>query len=221
MAGAPTGFYQLHLQLTVSPFGDVMEATAQGRSEVLKFWPQLQAEVREWKFRPFERDGKAITAEIEEYIDLVPPERLPTHHVSPPELRPGSKIEISLRRSRCFGMCPSYTVTVGLDEIVFDGQADVVALGRHTDRRVPEEVRKLAERFIAADFYSMDDDYTFFVTDMPTYMLSIEIDGRRKEVRDYVGNWAGMPAVITELEDEVDRFARTERWIGGNPGSPR
>jgi len=195
-----------------------VEAVASGRSETLKFWPQLQAEVRRWKFTPFERSGKATTADIEEYIDLVPPERLPTHHVAPPELRPDSKIEISLRRSRCFGMCPSYTVTVGMNEIVFDGEASVFALGRHTDRVAPEEVRKLAERFIAANFYSMEDDYTFFVTDMPTYVLSIEIDGRRKEVRDYVGNWAGMPAVITELEDEVDRSSHTERWIGGRNG---
>ncbi len=49
-------------------------------------------------------------------------------------------------------------------------------------------------------------------------MLSIAIDCHIKEVEDYVGSWEGMPAVITELEDEVDAFAQTQRWIDGSEG---
>ncbi len=67
-----------------------------------------------------------------------------------------------------------------------------------------------------ADFYSMDDDYRATVTDMPAYVLSIMIDGHTKKVMDYVGSWVGMPAVITELENDVDSLANTSRWIG-NP----
>jgi ankyrin repeat protein len=82
----------------------------------------------------------------------------------------------------------------------------------------PDEVRKLAKRFVAADFYSMDAMYHAGVTDNPTYVLSIAIDGQAKKVVDYVGSWKGMPAVITELEDEVDTFAQTQRWIDGSNG---
>jgi hypothetical protein len=74
-------------------------------------------------------------------------------------------------------------------------------------------VRKLAARFIAADFYSMDPRYVASVTDNPDYYLSITIDGRKKEVHDYVGQWEGMPAVVVELEDAVDELAQTSRWI--------
>ena len=59
----------------------------------------------------------------------------------------------------------------------------------------------------------MDSSYVASVTDNPTYVLSISIDGHEKQVKDYVGSWVGMPAVITELEDDVDAFARTDRWI--------
>jgi Ankyrin repeats (3 copies)/Ankyrin repeat len=76
----------------------------------------------------------------------------------------------------------------------------------------------LAKKFVASDFYSRDAVYRVDVTDMPTYSLSIEIDGHRKEVEDYVGEWKGMPAIITELENEVDTFANTQRWINGNDG---
>lgn len=64
----------------------------------------------------------------------------------------------------------------------------------------------------------MDPEYAASVTDMPFYTLSITIDGHSKQVRDYVGQWVGMPAVIKELEDEVDVLARTKRWIEGTDG---
>jgi ankyrin repeat protein len=216
--GVRAGFNQLHLTLTVSPTGDVIESDATGEPEILQFWPQLQGEVQQWKFKPFEESGKAVTAEVEEYIDLVPPERLPKNHVAAPVLRRDSKVAITLERSGCFGSCPAYTVTVSTDGIVFKGSAFVAAPGKHTDSVDAAEVRKLAKRFVAADFFSMDPSYTASVTDNPFYTLSIEIDGHAKKVEDYVGSWEGMPAVVTELEEEVDAFGRTERWIEGGDG---
>ncbi len=218
LAGVSEGFNQLHLTLTVSPTGDVMDADATGDRGALKLWPQLQGEVRQWKFTPFEENGKAITAEVEEYLDLVPPERLPKNHVAAPALRRDSKVVITLERSGCFGSCPSYTVMVSTDGIVFNGGGYVAAAGKHTDIIDADEVRKLAQKFVGADFYSMDSSYTASVTDNPAYTLSISIDGHTKKIEDYVGSWVGMPAVITELEEEVDRFARTERWIEGREG---
>ena len=218
LQGVRAGFNQLHLTLTVSPTGDVIDADASGDTKMLEFWPRLQDEVRQWRFTPFEEGGKAVTAEVEEYIDLVPPEKLPKNHVVPPAIRRHSKVTITLQRSGCFGSCPSYTVTVTTDGIVFEGGGYVVASGRHRDSVDPAEVRKLAKNFVAADFYSMDSSYTASVTDNPTYELSIAIDGRIKKVEDYVGAWEGMPAVITELEDKIDTLARTERWIDGSDG---
>src|SRR5579872_6123367 len=84
LAGVDQGFNQLHLRLTVSPSGEVVDAEASGDAEILKFWPQLVEEVRQWKFIPFEKNGKALTAEVEEYVDLVPPERLPKKHLAGP-----------------------------------------------------------------------------------------------------------------------------------------
>jgi ankyrin repeat protein len=216
--GVESGFNQLRLVITVSPAGDVLDVEANGDKDALRFWPQLQGEVRQWKFTPFDQSGNPVTAEIEEYIDLVPPERLPKNHVTPPVLVPDSKISISLRRTGCFGSCPSYTVTINRDGIVFEGDSYVVAMGKHIAGVDVSGVRKLAKRFVTTDFYSMDPAYDASVTDNPTYVLSIDIDGHLKKVVDYVGSWEGMPAVITELEDEVDAFAKTDRWIDGSDG---
>jgi ankyrin repeat protein len=218
LKGVQSGFHQLHLTLTVSPTGEVVDANAGGDREVLKYWSQVEGDVRLWKFTPFEVNGKAVTAEVEEYIDLVPPERLPKNHVAAPVLRPDSRVAITLQRTGCFGSCPSYSVTVSTDGITFEGGGFVVAAGKHTDSVNADEVRNLAKRFVAADFYSMDSSYHASVTDNPTYVLTIAIDGYTKKVVDYVGSWEGMPAVISELEDEVDKFCRTQRWIKGKDG---
>ena len=225
LAGVEPGFNQIHLEITVSPTGDVLDVHP--RVEVdppsyadrtLKFWPQLQNEVRQWKFTPFEQNGRPVTAEIEEYLDLVPPERLPAKHVAPPVIRPDSKVSIGLMRTGCFGTCPSYTVSVTTDGILFEGNSYVVATGKHKAKLDANAVRNLAKRFVAADFYSMDDKYVAGVTDNPTYELSISIDGREKKVEDYVGSWVGMPAVISELENAVDDLAETKRWLAGGAG---
>jgi uncharacterized protein DUF6438 len=214
MEGVRSGFNQLHIVLIVSPMGDVLDAQASSNGDVLKFWPQLKDEVSQWKFTPFEKHGKAVQAEVEEYIDLVPPERLPENHVAAPTLRPDSKVTITLERTGCYGTCPSYTVAVSTDGIVFDGREFVAIHGKHTDTADADEVRRLAKKFVSADFYSMDDRYVASVTDNPTCILAITIDGNTKTVTDYVGPWVGMPAVITELENDVDSMARTDRWIG-------
>jgi len=225
IAGVEPGFHQMHLRITVSATGAVLDVhpsvdvdPPSYADRTLTFWPQIEDEVRQWKFIPFEQDGNPVIAEIEEYVDLVPPERLPKKHVTPPAIRRDSKISISLERSGCFGSCPSYTVTVGTDGITFEGNSYVVATGKHRAGTDSAQVRRLAGRFVSADFYSMESKYVASVTDNPTYVLSIDIDGRKKTVEDYVGEWEGMPAVITDLEAEVDSFAKTDRWIAGSEG---
>jgi hypothetical protein len=218
LKGVLPGFNQLRLALTVSPAGDVVDAHADGEPQTLKFWPQLEDEVRQWKFIPIEVNGKAVAVLLEEYIDLVPPERRPKRHVPAPALRPDSKVSIALERTGCYGTCPSYSVTVSTEGIAFEGSSFVVAQGKHTANVNADEVRHLAKRFAAADFYSMDSHYRASVTDNPTYILTITVDGHTKSVEDYVGSWEGMPAVISELENQVDDFARTEKWIDGGQG---
>ena len=94
----------------------------------------------------------------------------------------------------------------------------VVARGEHTDTVDANEVREFAKRFVADDFYSMDSSYESAATDLPTYILSLSIDGHSKKVLDYAGQWVGMPEVIADLEAQTDAFARTQRWISAAEG---
>jgi hypothetical protein len=215
LVGVEEGFYEIRLTLTVSPAGDVLDAKLDREDKNLKYWPALRPEVLGWKFIPFEVDGHPVTASVEEFVNLVPPEEFPSIDAPAPAVRADSNVEITLSRSMCYGRCPVYKVSVSTKGIVFDGEVFVAAKGRHTDTIDPGAVRALARKFVEADFYSMRDKYVAGVTDNPTYTLSVDIDGHKKQVVDYVGQWVGMPAVIVELEDDVDALAHTERWIKG------
>ena len=223
MPGVGHSYSQLDLTLTVSADGAVIDAEPSGSKELLVYWPQLRPEIMQWKFTPFQVGGKPVTASVQEQIHLVPPEQLPQTHVAPPELRPDSVVSITLSRSGCYGTCPVYSVTLSTkDGIGFYGRSYVAEKGGHSVPADPEKIRALAREFVAADFYSMEDEYTAPVTDLPTTEISIDIDGNKKMVIDYQGTWVGMPAVIKDLEEEVDFMAGSKRWIAGPDGnSPR
>ena len=88
--------------------------------------------------------------EVEEYLDLVPPERLPRKRAPRPAVSPHSKVTILLERTGCFGSCPAYTSKVSTGGITFNGRAYVVAAGEHLDTIDPDEVLNLARQFVAA-----------------------------------------------------------------------
>jgi hypothetical protein len=216
--GIDLGLGQLSLTLIVSGKGDVLSAEAQGAGNSLHFWPELEPEVKKWKFTPFQRDGVPVAARVQEVIDIVPPVRMPKDHVAAPTLRPDSMVVITLVRSGCFGICPIYTLSVTTNGVVFEGNRFVVAPGKHQAQISAYEVRKLAEEFVNADFYSMEPEYFAPIADIPSYSLSLAIDGHEKTVTDHGGLKARMPVVVSELEDEVDEAARSQRWIDGTDG---
>jgi hypothetical protein len=45
-------------------------------------------------------------------------------------------------------------------------------------------VSELVDGFRNVDYYSLEDEYVWPATDLPTYETSIEIDGKLKKVKD-------------------------------------
>lgn len=124
-------------------------------------------------------------------------------------------ISISLTRTPCFGICPSYRVTLkGDGKVRYEGDCFVDVKGVKDYAVDAAEVEKLARAFEAADFFSLRDEYRGEITDNPTQILSVTIGDRTKTVTDYAGRLAGMPESVTELESEVDRVANTAPLVG-------
>ena len=53
----------------------------------------------------------------------------------------------------------------------------------------------------------------FSVTDGPTYIASLQIGNNAKKVIDHIGSYAGMPAVVSDLEGQLDAISGDESGL--------
>ncbi len=198
---------------TVDPKGSVASAICGGCASGLA--AQAEAAVRAIQYSPFERSGHAVWVQFDETVLVLPPERRPVRQVQFPLVNDWNAVQIKLRRTSCYGLCPAYSVEIqGNGNVLFEGVEGWVAeAGQHRATIPKEAVTSLVDAFRNADFYALDDEYVWSVFDLPTYETSIEIDGRLKKVKDYGGLHIGMPATVTKLEDLIDQLADTQRWV--------
>ncbi len=170
-----------------------------------------------WKYLPFEKDGAPIRASFTDYVRVLPPEELPKKHEPFPSINTLEGVVMTLSRSGCFGTCPAYSVEIhGDGTVLYKGRMYVVVNGEHRDRLSPEQLSEILEAFRKADYFSLNDEYSYAVTDCPTYTTSLQVDKISKSVRDYVGAEMGMPESVSNLEEAIDRVADTRKWIKGN-----
>jgi ankyrin repeat protein len=211
----------LRVEVTVNPDGAVAFATGDRELRVA-LRTRAEEAVRGLKYRPFERDGHPVWAKFSESVGVYPPELKPSSHVPFPDIVDWKSVRITLERTECFGSCPSYRVELrGDGTVLYEGRYFVAIEGQHRATVAQENVRDLVKEFRDADYYSLPDEYITNVTDSPTYLTSITIDGRLKTVKDYVGLEMGMPTAVSDLEKSIDRLAGTERWTTGNAETVR
>lgn len=225
---------EVPVAVTISPDGQVVSAKVDKKADYDKADPAaaLAAALR-WKFRPFRYRGEPVAAGGTLAVTYRPlPEwRDPKARFPPIDY---SNLRISLARSNCFGSCPDYAVTIdgsGLVEFatttppwgepakVYGRQGlahNVLLPGTHRARIDRATLDALIERFRAAHFFGLRRKYSAKVTDSPTYVLRFQTGGRSWTVTDYVGKEAGMPPVVTALEQAVDKAAGTARWVTGD-----
>ncbi|MFC1945184.1 DUF6438 domain-containing protein [Chloroflexota bacterium] len=124
------------------------------------------------------------------------------------------KVTITLERAACHGLCPVYTLTIqGDGAVVYEGTDFVKTRGR-VEITIPEEkIEHLLEEFEAIDYFNLNDKYTErAITDAPSVITSITVDGKTKTVEHYHGDFSA-PKELNELEDEIDEIINTAQWI--------
>ena len=68
-------------------------------------------------------------------------------------------------------------------------------------------------------FFNLRSAYQVADTvDLPEFVLTVDTGQRHKSVVDYWGEKVGMPKIVTELEEAVDKAAGTDRWLRGSTG---
>lgn len=121
-------------------------------------------------------------------------------------------VVITLERGSCYGPCPVYTVTIRGDRsVLYDGRGCTYAVGKHQGMALHHDLMRLVDMFESAHFFDLQDQYDSGPIDAPTYRVTYERHGQRKTVEESGGE--GMPYVVRELEDEIDRVAQTGQWL--------
>ena len=181
----------LAFDVIVDPTGAVISATEV--REKPESPPELVAQaeslVRALRFKPFERDGHAITAAFQTYVSTLPPELKPAQHVSFPKVRDWKSVKITLHRTMgAFGHDSAYTVEIlGNGQVLYNGEYLVAFTGKHRAVVPHQQIVELVKLFERADFYSLADKYEFGNSEGSYVTTSIEINGRRKQLLDISG----------------------------------
>lgn len=212
--------FGIAFRVIVDPDGAVISAIAvpEKPESPPELVTQAESLVRALKFKPFERDGHAITAGFQTYVRVLPPELKPAQHVPFPKVRDWKSVRITLHRTMgAFGHAPAYTVEIlGDGQVFYNGEYLVAFAGKHRAIVPREQVVELVKLFARANFYSLADKYALGNSEGSQVTTSIQINGRRKQLLDISGVAVGMPLAAERLEDAIDRIAGSERWVHGN-----
>jgi ankyrin repeat protein len=200
------------LRVIVSPFGNV--ESAQAIAGLNEFYTDAEAIEMARQFKPFEKNGAAVRASIKDSVEILPPVRWAAKKVPFPEIKDWNSVRIKLQRTICLGMCPAYSVEIqGDGSVTFENGPSTLISGVHHGKIPRSAVINLVNEFRRADYFSLEDKYVTGWTDSPTYTTSIEFDGNKKQVIDYIGLQSGMPEVVSAVEDSIDEAAGTEKWV--------
>jgi ankyrin repeat protein len=200
------------LRIIVTPLGKVESAKAvDGPKE---FYAEAEKIEIEREFKPFMKNGATVRASITDYVLVLPPVQWAANKVAFPEIKDWDSLRIKLERTPCYGMCPGYFLEIrGDGSVTFNGGSFVLISGTHHERISNATVVNLVNQFRAADYLSLKDRYFWNVTDNPTYTTSIEFDGIKKQVIDYIGLQDGMPDAVENVERSIDEAVGVEKWL--------
>jgi hypothetical protein len=182
---------------------------------------ELIEAIRKMTYAPFSLNGNPVEAWAQDTVELLAredasPQPQSQQKTAAPFPAPNSPTDfsISLSRSGCFGSCAAYSVTIhGDGSVSYKGTRFVSIEGERVAHISPQAVRQLLDRFRDANFFDLKSEYRAGVTDNPTYCLELVVGAKKKTITDYVGEWVGMPAAVTQLEDAVDQTADSARWV--------
>ena len=136
----------------------------------------------------------------------------------------GTQTLVTLERRPCYGVCPTYSISIaGNGTVVFEGRANVDSSRRITSRVHPDSVAALVRLFEAEKFFALPYRYVRggpgcepYYFDAPVVISSLSIGRQAKNVEHDHG-CSGAPASLTMLENRVDEIAMSWRWITGRP----
>jgi hypothetical protein len=136
-----------------------------------------------------------------------------------PNKRDSVDVLAAIRRTRCYGDCAVYTVTIYRDGVVeYRGESGVRVRGRHVGKVSADRLRDIEDRFERSEKAIAPDYVERRCTHFPTvYTWYRPVGGPTKITAHYLGD-PSAPRELFELEAAVDDAAGVEQWVGRTTG---
>lgn len=116
-------------------------------------------------------------------------------------------IFISMERTPCLGRCPGYTITIyETGMVIYEGRDFVEKEGKYTAMLSNDAMKELKNFIISIDFFNLKDKYDKEITDIPSCIIAVSLDGKYKKIIDrYEG-----PQGLKDLEKLIDYYVLTD-----------
>ncbi len=176
----------------------------------------ILAAVGQWRYEPYHDGGQAIPFTVTETVVVT---HVPTAPVPMPQAAPDATA-VTLERSTCFGSCPAYKVTVhGDGRVDYTGTEYGGVNGDLHYTVAKSEADALFARLRQDNIWSAQDAYVGAQFDASNTLLTLDVGGQEKVIRDYLGEDAGIPETVTAAEGAIDTLVGTDRWTHITPDS--
>lgn len=213
---APRNWPPLTIDIVVDPSGAVVSVTP--ISDVLnpvsdQFVTGAEALARALRFKPFERDSRAVTVEFPIDVHFLQPDLTITHHVPFPRIREMKSLKITLeRKMSAFGQGPDYSLEIhGDGSVIYRGTEQVTFLGEHHATVSQEQIAELIHLLKRVDYFSLPSGSPESEGESWPVTTSLEIDGKSKQVHNH-----GAFETMVRVQDAIDRICNSARWTKGN-----
>jgi hypothetical protein len=134
----------------------------------------------------------------------------PAPVATPPVVARAESGELMLRRTLCYGECPSYTAIIDHDGGVFyHGRDYAERQGLHTGSVDRAKVQQLLGVALDNGYFDTEHAYDKQITDHATYYTSVVVDGRRQWVRNYA---RAAPDSVIAIELGIDALLAATKW---------
>jgi len=166
------------------------------------------AQIRTWRFAPFQVDSRPVYARFVAEFTLVPDQDRPSVHIPFPPVTDVGRIVMTYDERGIQRLPRSLTVHG-------DGQVEIAITSVRSEQHFqatipPDKVLTLIDGFRRADFFSLKDGYGGGPSEGTARTVSITIDGQTKTVRDNEGQFGGLPDTVREIEDAIERAGGLE-----------
>lgn len=108
---------------------------------------------------------------------------------------------ITMERTPCLGMCPSYLIQIfNTGRVEYEGRTFAKKEGKYTKTLSDAALEEITNKIKDIDFFNLEDKYDKLVTDIPSCIISVHLDGKKKKILDRYNG----PQGLRNLEKLID-----------------